>query len=211
MAQQQAAPPTWELPPLPYGYDALEPHIDAETMRIHHDLHHAGYVRGLNTALAALASARQSGDYAAVQALSRQVAFHGGGHYNHSVFWRNMAPAGQGGGGDPHGRLAAQITHDFGSPEAFRAHFSAAANSVEGAGWGVLGWHDGLQRLIVLTMMNQQDLNVLGTEPLLLLDVWEHAYYLKYQNRRTEYIRAWWNVVNWSDVAERFEKAKGPS
>jgi Fe-Mn family superoxide dismutase len=177
-------------------------------MQIHHDLHHQGYVTGLNNALAALEKARTSGDFAAVQQLSRLVAFHGGGHYNHTVFWNNMAPAGGGGGGEPGGDLRRQIERDFGNVDAFKKHFSAAATAVEGNGWGVLAWHPGLETLLVETMMNQQNLTVIGSRPVLLLDVWEHAYYLKYQNRRAAYVEAWWNVVNWADVATRLAEAQ---
>ena len=194
------------LPDLPFAYDALEPYIDAETMRIHHDRHHAGYVRKLNAALEALQMARTTGNFGNVQALSRSVAFNGGGHYNHTVFWQNMGPVGNV-QGTPTGALATSIERDFGSLDGLKAHFSAAARSVEGSGWAVLGWHAGLERLLVLTVMNQQDMTVLGTEPLLMLDVWEHAYYLKYQNRRGDYVGAWWNVVNWENVEKRFEAA----
>jgi len=198
-----------ELPALPYGYDALEPYIDAETMRIHHDLHHAGYVKGLRAALDGLAETRAAGNYTAVQSLSRALAFHGGGHYNHSVFWQNMAPP-AGRQPAPSAALREAIARDFSSIEVFQAHFGAAAKAVEGSGWAVLGWHGGLSRLVVLSLMNQQDLGILGTEPLLMLDVWEHAYYLKYQNRRAAYVDAWWNVVNWADVDRRFEAARSP-
>lgn len=196
-----------ELPPLPYAYEALEPHIDAKTMQIHHDLHHKAYVDGLNKALEGLAKARETGDFAAVQQLSRLVAFHGGGHSNHAIFWNNMAAAGKGGGGEPGGDLATAIRKDFGDFAKFKAHFSAAATAVEGNGWGVLAWQPTLGSLTVQTMMNQQNLTILGSAPLLLLDVWEHAYYLKYQNKRAAYVEAWWNVVNWKDVESRFAKA----
>lgn len=199
-----SAPAEYELAPLPYAYDALEPHIDKETMTIHHGKHHAGYVKGLNGALKSLAAARESGDYGNVQQLSRLLAFHAGGYFNHNVFWANMAPAGNGGGGQPGGKLADQLRRDFGGFEKFQAHFSAAANAVEGNGWGVLAYHPALKRLVVVTMMNQQDLAPAGTVPLLMCDVWEHAYYLRYQNRRGDYVKAWWNVVNWSNVEERF-------
>lgn len=197
------------LPPLPYDYNALEPYIDEQTMRIHHDRHHAGYVNGLNAALEKLAQARESGDFSAVQQLERLVAFHGGGHYNHTIFWQIMAPPGAGGGGEPDGALREQIEKDFGSFEAFKKHFSAAANAVEGSGWGVLAWHPAAEQLLILTMMNQQNLTIIGSQPILMIDVWEHAYYLKYQNRRADYIEAWWNVVNWPKVAELLEAAKG--
>jgi superoxide dismutase, Fe-Mn family len=194
-----------ELPPLPYDYDALEPHIDEETMRLHHDLHHKGYVDGLNAAETKLASMRDSGDFAALQAVERALAFHGSGHFNHCIFWGNMGPKG---GGTPKGDLAARIKTDFGSFDKFQAHFSAAATSVEGNGWGVLGWHPMAGHLVVLASMNHQNQGIHGTIPLLMLDVWEHAYYLKYQNKRAAYVKAWWNVVNWENVAQRFDAAR---
>jgi Fe-Mn family superoxide dismutase len=198
----------YTLPPLPYDYNALEPYIDEQTMRIHHDKHHQAYVDGLNKAVDGLAKARETGDFAAVQQLSRLVAFHGGGHYNHSVFWNVMAPNGHGGGGEPSGALRAQIEKDFGSFDAFKKHFSAASVAVEGSGWGVLAWHHAADALTIQTMMNQQNLTVIGSYPVLMLDVWEHAYYLKYQNRRADYVAAFWNVVNWEAVAQRLEEGK---
>lgn len=199
----------YELPPLPYDYDALEPYIDEQTMRLHHDKHHLGYVNGLNAALEKLEAARNSGDFAAVKAVSRDVAFHGSGHLLHTIFWPNMAPAGNGGGGEPDGELAAQINKDFGSFEKFKAHFGAASKAVEASGWGLLVWEPNAGLLEVMTAEKHQNLTQWGVVPLLVLDVWEHAYYLKYQNARGSYVDAWWNVVNWSDVAERFKAAKG--
>ena len=198
----------YELPPLPYAYDALEPYIDEQTMRLHHDKHHQGYVNGLNKALEKLAAAREAGDFALVKHLSRAAAFHGSGHLLHSIFWPNMAPAGAGGGGEPEGELAAQIAQDFGSFAAFKAHFSAAAKTVEGSGWGLLVWEPNAGQLEVLQAEKHQNLTQWGVVPLLVLDVWEHAYYLKYQNNRGAYVEAWWNVVNWADVAERFRAAR---
>jgi Fe-Mn family superoxide dismutase len=192
------------LPNLPYEYDALEPHIDAQTMRLHHDLHHKAYVDGLNAAEKKLAEMRESGDFAAIQGVQRALAFHGSGHFNHCVFWENMSPKG---GGKPKGDLDARITKDFGSFDKFKAHFSQAAATVEGNGWSVLSWHPVAGHLLVLASMNHQNQGVHGAIPLLMLDVWEHAYYLKYQNKRAAYVEAWWNVVKWDDVAERFEKA----
>ena len=192
------------LPDLPYAYDALEPHIDEQTMRLHHDLHHKAYVDGLNAAEKKLAECRDSGDFAAVQALQRALAFHGSGHFNHVVFWENMSPQG---GGTPTGDLAAQIDKDLGGFDKFKAHFSAAAATVEGNGWGVLGWHPTAGHLVVLASMNHQNQGIHGTIPLLMLDVWEHAYYLKYQNKRPDYIKAWWNVVNWEQAGKNYEAA----
>jgi Fe-Mn family superoxide dismutase len=197
----EAAPYT--LPPLPYAYEALEPAIDAQTMKLHHDIHHAGYVKGLNAALDKLAEARKSGDYAAVKALSREVAFHGSGHLLHCCFWTNMTPAKT----EPKGRLSAMIARDFGSMDAFKAQFGNAAKQVEGSGWGILAFEPLSKRLLVLESEKHQNLTVWGVHPLLVLDVWEHAYYLKYQNRRPEYVDAFWNVVNWNDVAARLDAA----
>ncbi len=199
----------YELPPLPYDYDALEPYIDEQTMRLHHDKHHLGYVNGLNAALEKLEAARGSGDFSAVQSLSLAAAFHGSGHLLHSIFWPNMAPAGNGGGGEPTGELAAQINKDFGSFANFKAHFAAAAKAVEGSGWGLLVWEPNAGQLVVLQAEKHQNLTQWGVIPLLVLDVWEHAYYLKYQNNRGAYVDSWWNIVNWSDVAERFKAARG--
>jgi len=188
------------LPDLPYDFDALEPFIDATTMRLHHDKHHAGYVKGLNAAEAALAKARETGEYDMVQYWSRKAAFNGGGHWLHSMFWKVMAPNANGGGGHPQGELEAALKQSFGSVDAFKAQFSAAAKSVEGSGWGLLHYRPEDQRLIVLQAENQHKLSPWGSTPILGVDVWEHAYYLKYRNERGTYIQNWWNVVNWSQV-----------
>ncbi len=195
----------YELPPLPYPYDALEPHIDEQTMKLHHDLHHKSYVDGLNKALDQLQAAREGGDFGLVKHWEREAAFHGSGHFLHSIFWQNMGPQK---GGEPSGDLASQITKDFGSFEAFKKQFTAAAGAVEGSGWAMLVWEPTAGQLEVLTAEKHQNLTQWGVRPLLVLDVWEHAYYLKYQNKRAAYVEAWWNVVNWSDVAARFAKAK---
>ncbi len=197
-----------ELPPLPYPYDALEPHIDAQTMTLHHDLHHKSYVDGLNKAEQMLAQARQSGDLSLVKHWEREAAFHGSGHLLHAIFWQNLAPAGKGGGGEPTGDLAKQINADFGSFEHFRAHFAAAATQVEGSGWAILAYRpfDGV--LVILTAEKHQNLTQWGVVPLLALDVWEHAYYLTYQNRRAEYVKNAFAIFNWADVAERFAGAR---
>jgi len=201
-------PTKHELPPLPYAYDALEPHIDEQTMRLHHDKHHLAYVNGLNKAEEELAKARAEGNFALIKHWSREAAFHGSGHFLHSIFWPNMAPAGSGGGGQPSGDLANQINQDFGGFEQFKAQFSAAANAVEGSGWALLVWEPEGQHLSVLTAEKHQNLTQWVVTPLLVLDVWEHAYYLKYQNNRAAYVEAFWNVVNWADVAERFNAAR---
>jgi Fe-Mn family superoxide dismutase len=196
-----------ELPSLPYPYDALEPYIDEQTMRLHHDIHHAGYVKGLNNAEQKLAEAREAGDFALIQHWSRQAAFHGSGHLLHSLFWPNMIAASKAKKA-PDGALARAIDRDFGSYEAFRAQFEAASNAVEGSGWGILAYRPTDDTLVVLQAEKHQNLTQWGVVPLLVLDVWEHAYYLKYQNRRGEYVKNFFNIINWDDVAQRYEKAR---
>lgn len=194
-----------QLPPLPYAYDALEPHIDAETMRLHHSKHHQSYVDGLNRAEKMLAEARRTGDFALVKHWEREAAFHGAGHYLHTLFWFGMAPHA---GGKPTGSLAAQLQKDFGGFEAFRSHFSAAAEHVEGGGWAILVWSPRSHRTEVLQAEKHQNLSQWDVVPLLALDVWEHAYYVKYRNARPAYIEAWWNTVNWKHVNDRLEAAR---
>lgn len=196
------------LPPLPYAFDALEPYIDAATMELHHGKHHAAYVTGLNAAEAALAKARADGDFALVQHWAKRAAFNGGGHFLHSMFWKVMAPSGKGGGGEPEGALRDAINRDFGSFDAFKKQFSAAAAQVEGGGWGLLHYRPEDDRLLVLQAENQHKLTVWGAMPILGIDVWEHAYYLKYQNKRPDYIDAWWSVVNWKQVGENLAALK---
>ena len=197
----------YSLPDLPYDYDALEPHVDEQTMRLHHDKHHQGYVDGANAALDALEDARESGDYGTVKKLSRDLAFNASGHLLHSVFWPNMAPESE--TGEPDRRLASQLEKDFGGVEQFKDHFSAAAKGVEGSGWGILAWEPEGGHLLVLQAEKHQNLTAQGVTPILVLDVWEHAYYLNYQNNRGQYVDNWWNVVNWNDVSERLRKARG--
>jgi len=198
----------YTLPPLPYDYDALEPHIDAETMRIHHDKHHAGYVRGLNRALKNLQGIREGQvDAGLMKHWSRELAFHGAGHLNHTIFWSVMAPEGAGGGGTPSGALASAIERDFGSFAQFAAHFKAASGSVEGSGWGWLVLEPVSGRLQVVQVEKHQNQMVSGARLLMGIDVWEHAYYLKYQNRRGDYVSGFMNLVNWQEVGRRFEQA----
>lgn len=194
-----------QLPPLPYAYDALEPYYDEQTMRLHHDAHHKAYVDGLNNAEAKLAEAREKGDFALVKHWERELAFHGSGHILHTMFWENMAPNA---GGSAVGPIAVQIDQDFGGYDVFKKQFSAAAVAVEGSGWAVLAWNPGFGKLVVLTAEKHQNLTQWGVVPLLVCDVWEHAYYLKYQNRRAAWVEAWWNLVNWDDVNRRFAAAK---
>ena len=195
------------LPPLPYDYDALEPHIDAQTMRLHHDIHHNGYVKGLNTALADKKSARASRDYGLIDRLAQKAAFHGSCHILHTVFWSNMTAADS--SGSPKGALKRQIEKDFGSHDAFTAQFTSTAKKVEGSGWGILAWEPLGGRLVILQAEKHQNLTQWGAVPLLVVDVWEHAYYLKYQNKRGDYVDNFMKVVNWENVGERFEHAMG--
>ena len=190
-----------ELPELPYEYDALEPYYEERTLRLHHGAHHKAYVDGLNNAEGKLREAREKGDFALVKHWEREIAFHGSGHILHSVFWENMGP---GGGGPAAGAVARQIETDFGSFSAFKGQFSAAAAAVEGSGWVVLAWNPIFGKLEILTAEKHQNLTQWGVYPLLVLDLWEHAYYLQYQNKRPAFIEAWWNLVNWENVNRRF-------
>lgn len=192
------------LPPLPYGYDALEPIISKEIMELHHDKHHRSYVDGLNKAEKMLKKAREAHDFSLVKHWSREFSFHGSGHYLHTIFWNNMKPAG---GGQPTGKLLAKIQSYFGSFDAFKKHFSEAAKEVEGGGWALLVWSPRSRHLEVLQAEKHNNLTQWDTVPLLVLDVWEHAYYLQYKNNRAEYIKNWWSIVNWKDVEKRFEEA----
>ncbi len=194
---------THELTPLPYDYNALEPHIDEQTMRLHHDKHHLAYVNGLNNAEAKLAEARQKNDFALVKHWEREAAFHGAGHFLHCIFWDNMTPNG---GGQPSGALLDGITSRFGSFEAFMNHFKAAGAAVEGSGWVLLVRNNVTKALDILTAEKHQDLTQWVVTPLLVCDVWEHAYYLKYQNNRAAYIEAFTKVINWKDVEKRLGK-----
>ncbi len=196
----------YTLPDLPYDYAALEPHISGKIMELHHDKHHAAYVAGANAALDKLAELREADAVAPVVNLhEKNLAFHLGGHTNHSVFWNNLSPEG---GDKPDGELAAAIDDFFGSFDAFRAHFSANANAIQGSGWSILAWDSIGQRLIIVQLYDQQGNISIGLTPLLMLDMWEHAFYLDYQNVKGDYVNAFWNIVNWADVADRFAKAR---
>jgi Fe-Mn family superoxide dismutase len=195
----------YTLPDLPYDYAALEPHISAKIMELHHDKHHATYVAGANTALEKMAEARANGDGAAAAKLSKDLQFNLGGHVNHSVFWQNLSPEG---GDKPTGELAAAIDDHFGSFDAFRDHFTAAATTIQGSGWAILAYEPVGGNLVIEQMYDQQNGVPVATIPLLQLDMWEHAFYLDYQNVKADYVKAFWNIVNWADVQERFEKAR---
>jgi Fe-Mn family superoxide dismutase len=202
---------TFELPPLPYAEDALEPYIDAKTMGIHHDKHHAGYTNNLNNALSGNAGLEAKSieeilaDLDRVpEAIRTAVRNNGGGYANHSLFWAIMAP---GAGGRPSGDLAAVIDGAFGGFDAFKETFGKAAITRFGSGWAWL-FVDGAGQLAVTSTPNQDTPLMEGNTPILGLDVWEHAYYLNYQNRRGDYVAAWWNVVNWDAVAQNYASAK---
>ena len=195
----------YTLPELPYDYAALEPHISGKIMQLHHDKHHQAYVTGANAALDALAEARESGNLANVNKLEKDLAFNVGGHVNHTIFWNNLSPEG---GERPEGELAAALDEYFGSFEKFQAHFTATAMGVQGSGWAVLAWDALGHRANVVQLFDQQGNLPAGTVPLLMLDVWEHAYYLDYLNVRADYVSAFWNIANWADVAKRFDAAR---
>ncbi len=195
----------YTLPDLPYDYAALEPHISGRIMQLHHDKHHAAYVSGANQALEKLAEAREKDDLGAVNLYEKNLAFNLGGHVNHSVFWLNMSPDG---GERPVGDLAAAIDESFGSFEGFQKHFAAAATGIQGSGWAVLAWDSLGQKLIVVQLYDQQSNLTLGLVPIVMLDMWEHAFYLDYLNVKADYVKAWWNVTSWTDAAARFDRAR---
>jgi Fe-Mn family superoxide dismutase len=195
----------YTLPDLDYDYAALEPHISARIMELHHSKHHKAYVDGANAAVAKLEELRDSGDYAAVNGVEKNLAFHLGGHTNHSVFWKNMSPDG---GGQPDGEVAAAIVEFFGSFDKFQAHFNANANAIQGSGWSILAWDTLGQRLNIMQLFDQQGNIPVGQIPVLQLDMWEHAFYLQYENVKADYVKAWWNVVNWQDVSARLDRAR---
>lgn len=176
-------------------------------MELHHDKHHRAYVDGANTALDKLAEARGAGDFGTINKLEKDLAFNLGGHVNHSVFWRNMAPKGSGPEA-PTGELAEAIDEFFGSFETMRAQFSAAATGIQGSGWASLVWDPLGRRIQTLQFYDHQNNLPAGATPILQLDMWEHAFYLQYKNVKGDYVKNWWNVVNWADVSERFLAAK---
>lgn len=193
-----------QLPPLPYPYNALEPYISATTLHIHHDRHHQAYVDGLNKAGLKLVEARQRGDFSLVKHWERELAFHGSGHILHSIYWSTMGPWGP---REPFGQVLQYLELYFGSWPVFRQQFTKAAEDVEASGWTLLAWQPFWGRAEILTVEKHQDLTQWGVIPILVLDVWEHAYYLDYQNRRRNYIEAWWNIVDWSEVEHRLRLA----
>ena len=193
------------LPDLPYDYSALEPHISGAIMQLHHDKHHATYVAGANTALEQMAEARDKDSFGSITGLEKNLAFNLGGHINHSIFWPNLSPDG---GDKPVGDLAAAIDEHFGSFDGFKGQFEAAGTTIQGSGWAVLSWDSIAQQPLVFQLWDQQGNVPIGQTPLLMLDMWEHAFYLQYKNVKADYVSAWWNVVNWADVSRRLETAR---
>jgi superoxide dismutase, Fe-Mn family len=196
---------TYSLPDLPYDYGALAPHIAGEIMELHHSKHHQTYVGALNQTLDKLADARDRGDFSAIVGLEKTLAFNLGGHVNHSIFWTNLSPDG---GDKPTDELGAAIDDGFGSFDKFQAHFTATALGVQGSGWAVLAWDSIGQRLIIVQFFDQQGNLPAGIVPLLMLDVWEHAYYLDYKNVRADYVKAFWNIANWGNAQDRLGAAR---
>jgi len=197
-------PTPYTLPELPYDPAALEPWYSAEVVALHHDKHHAAYVKGANDTLDQLAAARATGDLSTLPMLQKSFAFHLSGHVLHSIFWTNMSPDG---GGQPDGELAAAIDEFFGGFDPFQKHLSAATINVQGVAWGALSWEPSGQRLVIEQIYDHQGNIGLNSVPLLVIDSWEHAYYLQYRNVKADWVSAFWNIVNWTDVAERFERA----
>jgi Fe-Mn family superoxide dismutase len=196
---------TYTLPDLPYDYSALEPHYSAEVLELHHDKHHAAYVAGANTTLDKLADARAEGEYGAIVGLEKTLAFNVSGHVLHSIFWNNLSPDG---GDKPEGDLGSTIDEHFGSFEAFRAQLTSATTTIQGSGWGVLAWEPLGQRLIIEQVYDHQGNTGQGAVPLLVFDAWEHAFYLQYKNVKADYVDALWNIVNWTDVAQRLATSR---
>jgi len=193
------------LPPLKYPYNALEPYIDAKTMYIHHDIHHKGYVDGLNKAEKMMEKERENNNFDLIKHWEKEASFNGAGHYLHTIFWEIMHPLG---GRITNETIIKQIIDDFGSFEKFKNHFTNAAEKVEGSGWAILVWSTRSAHLEILQAEKHQNLSQWDVIPLLPIDVWEHAYYLKYNNKRREYIQNWWNIVFWPEVEKRFLIAK---
>jgi Fe-Mn family superoxide dismutase len=197
--------PAYRLPDLPYNHSALEPHISGRIMELHHDKHHATYVEGANKALEQLDEARAKGDFTRLAALEKALAFNLSGHILHSLFWQSMMPKG---GGKPEGELAEALQRDFGGFDQFKKQLSQTAATVMGSGWAALVWEPLGGRLLTTQIYDHQSNLSQGGIPLLVIDAWEHAYYLQYENRKAEFFEAVWQVWNWKDVAQRFRAAR---
>jgi Fe-Mn family superoxide dismutase len=193
------------LPELDYDYSALEPHITGRVMELHHGKHHAAYVKSANTTLEQLDEARSKGDFTRIAALEKALAFSLSGHVLHSIFWRNLVPKG---GGKPDGELAKTIDRDFGGFDKFRAQFTEVASTIMGSGWAALVWEPLGKRLLATQIYDHQSNLSQSGIPLMVLDAWEHAYYLQYENRKTEFFGAVWNLWNWKDISARFDAAR---
>ena len=198
----------YSLPDLAYDHGALEPHISARIMELHHDKHHAGYVKGANVALEKLHDIREKGDFSAITMLEKNLAFHVSGHVLHSLFWTNLSPDG---GGEPGGALGELIEETFGGFLGFRRQMTEAASTVQGSGWALASWEPTAERLVVQQVHDHQGNHGQGMVPLLAIDAWEHAFYLQYENRKADYLEAIWNVISWADVAQRLDSARHPS
>jgi len=196
----------YSLPDLPYDYSALEPHLSARILELHHDKHHKAYVDGANKVMERLQEARATSDFGTINQLEKNLAFHLSGHVLHSLFWKNLSPDG---GGEPEGDLATAVKEHLGSFEQFRTQFVEAANNVQGSGWAALSWEPLGKRLIIEQVYDHQGNVGQGGPPLLVLDMWEHAYYLQYENRKAEWVDGFWHLVNWDDVAMRFRNTSG--
>ncbi|MFV0524116.1 MAG: superoxide dismutase [Acidimicrobiales bacterium] len=194
----------YTLPDLPYDHGALEPAISGSIIELHHDKHHAAYVLGANRVSDQLAEARASGSYDGIVGLEKTLAFHLSGHALHSIYWTNLSPDG---GGEPDGVLAEAIDRDFGGFEQFRAHLTAVTNGVQGSGWGALSYDSLSKRLMVEQIQDHQANHSPSTTPLLVFDIWEHAFYLQYRNVKADYVDALWTIVNWDNVVDRFVAA----
>lgn len=199
---------SYQLPDLPYDFNALEPVISAQIMQLHYEKHHKGYVTNLNTAIEKYHEEEAKKNVAAMVSLQSAIKFNGGGHINHSIFWTILAPKGKEGEG-PKNALAKMIDRDFGSFDSFKEKFNTMTVGIQGSGWGWLGFHRGLKRLEIATCANQDPLSTKNLIPILGVDVWEHAYYLQYQNVRADYVKAIWEIFHWSNIEERFMKAVG--
>ena len=193
------------LPDMPFDYGALEPHISGRIMELHHNKHHATYVKGANQTLEKLDEARAKEDFTRLGALEKALAFNISGHILHSIFWENLAPKG---GARPEGELAAAIVEDFGNFESFQRQMRETAGTIMGSGWAALVWEPMAGRLLITQIYDHQSNLSQSGVPLMLIDAWEHAYYLQYENRKTDFFEAIWNVWNWKDVARRFEAAR---
>ncbi len=205
-AAKKMSPGEYTLPPLPYPKNALDGYLSAEILEIHHDVHHAGYVRGLNKTLADMADSRKKSDFAEVKAQERSLAFNGSGHILHSLYWNSMSPNG---GGEPKGALKTALEASFGSVDAFRKQFAAATKAAEASAWGVLAYEPLGDRLVIIAPESHQNMGFQGSQPLLCCDVWEHAYYLRYKANRAQYVDRFFDVINWEYANQRLQAVRG--